>query len=70
MSESREMPSAQARKRSAVSYSGGFAMRTTSAVRLWHTRTMAASSIHLHENRLPTDMRNKTPRERQHTEKR
>lgn len=40
-------------------------MRTRSAVRLWHTRTMPRSSIHLHDRRSPTDMRNKTPRRTQ-----
>ena len=69
MSESRELRSALALRWSALSYSRGWAMGTTSAVRLWHTRATATRSIHLHENRLPTDMRNKTPRGARSTEK-
>src|SRR5687767_8794533 len=59
----RDMGSANACQRSVSSYGALWAMRTRSAAWRWHTRTMRASSIGLHENRFPTDMRKKTPRE-------
>src|SRR4051812_7596073 len=55
MSGCRDMESVAARRRSAASYAKGPAMRTTSAVRLRHTRDTARRSIHLHENRRPAD---------------